>query len=903
MKPTINDRHNPSGINLCVAPAPPRHKPSQLRSSWSVGSSENKRQSTPIDNPDFYVATDGAQLQPCHIVHRPRAQSAMALPCVGIHRRQQRTQSATLPRRLVVSAGHHSGEIRRVYEARRRGTPENVIEIECGGEEIEERDDRVVHERAVVPRLKYHHARDRRWPTTGPPSSHDSDAHRDTASSDVRNVQYSEDQHCCVNVEDVFCAPSDQLEDGGRISLENCDPAEWAYDKRDNYSISNVNDSGHDATYGNNDVRGRSHDITDGSHNGTHGRHDVIDGTHDTAGRSHNDDVTDGSHHDTNRSYDATNRSYDITNRSCDVTDRSHDYTHVCHDVTDIRHDSTNGSHDDTNRSYDATNRSHDYTHVCHDVTDISHDSNNGSHDDINRSHDDTSRCHDIAGRSRATNLDTDGHIIKFSSVPDNICVKEQECNLGANTEHILQPSTCTNKLPTSKHTTNVTRPDQGNIPSETDISKRRNVSISEATSSEGHIHSAVKTLRHVTAIQGIPSEVITTHCSNVDDTIALCHKEKRDASLDDQVEVDNCFDTNGGRMESVTGVVWCGVVWCGVVSPPLQETRDNTLDPVAPTERYTLVPEVISGSDGVYKQEASHDVDSSEPSCGGDESMILRTLQSEASQDSSSCETMQDKPQAAIHCGTQHGVSIDDAVNVVNRGGRLSDLNPVTSDRGSHINHVPRENPVLLERKGTTRTPDGATTQSDKHRSNSSGRHSVVTDVSYLLSTPDIIDISPSSGEDMSSPNFVASVRKQLLQMQVCQNLSAGADASDVYASPVNSDPTRIQTRSTSESRDATSAAKPRHVTLRGKKNKLREEGRGRRSLTAQGNRGVRPEHDTFKIQNIWMRRDMTDAPRSARTCRNSLYSTIPVIVLTSDVNEVTYLSVIRRMSHNAYC
>ena len=931
MKPTINDRHNPSGINLCLAPAPPRHKPSQLRSSWSAGSSENKRPSTPIDSPDFYVDTDGAQLQPCHIVHRPWAQSARALPCVGIHRRQQRTQSATLPRRLVVSAGHHSGESRSVYKARRRGTPENVIEIECGGEEFEERDDRVVRERAVVPRLKYHHARDRRWPTTCPPSSHDSDAHRDTASSDVRNVKNSEDQNRIVNVEDVFCAPSDQLEDGGRISLENGDPAEWAYDKRDNYNNSNVNDSEHDATYGNNDVSGRSHDITDGSHNGTHGHHDVIDGLHDTTGRSHNDDVTDGSHHDTNRSYDATNRSRDVTDRSRDVTDRSNDDTHVCHDVTDISHDTTNGSHDDTNIihdykhvchdvtdishdttngshyntniSYDATNRSNDYTHVCHDVTDISHDSTNGSHDDTNRSHDDTSRSHDIAGRSHATNLDTDGHIMKFSSVPDNICVKEGECNPGASTEHILQPSTCTNKLPTSKHTTNVIRPHQGNIPSETDISKRRNVSISEATSSEGHIHTAVKTLRHVAAIQGIPSEVITTHCSNVDDTIALCHKEKRDASLDDQVEVDNCFDTNGGRMESVTGVVWCGVVWCGVVSPPLQETRENTLDPVAPTERYTLVPELISGSDGVYKQEASHDVDSSEPSCGGDESMIQRTLQSEASQDSSSCETMQDKPQAAIHCRTQHGVSIDDAVNVVNHGGRLSDLNPVTSDTGSHITHGLREHPVLLERKGTTRTPDGASMRSDKHRSNSSGRHSVVTDVSYLLSTPDIIDISPSSGEDMSSPNFVASVRKQLLQMKVCQNLSAGADASDVYASPVNYDQPRIQTRSTSESRDATSAAKPRHVTLRGKKNKLSEEGRGRRSLTAQGNRGVRPEHDTFKIQNIWMRRDMTDAPRSARTCRNSLYSTIPVIVLTSDVNEVTYLSVIRRMSHDAYC
>ena len=724
-----------------------------------------------------------------------------------------------------------------------------MIEIECGSDEMveiearddrvvcerefEAKDDRVMRERAPVPRLKYHHARDRQWPTTCPSSSHDSGTHADRTSDD-RDVKNCEDQNLGVNVEDILCAEDDQLEDSIHVSFENGAPAEWADDKRDNYSIINVNASGHDAIYGNHEVSVRSHDITDGSHND-----DVIDGIHDTAGRSHNDYViAAGNHDETNRSHDAIDKSHDDTNRS----------------------------HDDTNTSHDTTDKSLDSTSVDHDITDVSH----------------------------ASKLDMDGHIRKLSSVPDNTCcVKERERILGESAEHILPPSTCTNKLPTPKHTTNVTDRNQGNIPRETDISKRREVSFSVATSSEGHIQSAVKTLGHVAAFRGIPSEVITTQCRHVDDTIAICHKEKRD--LDHQVEVNNCLDTASGCMENVTDVVDKNTA-----------TRDNTLDLVSPGEGDTLVSEMISGSDGVYEQEARRDVDSSEPSCGDDGSVIQRTQQCVTTQDSSTCETKQNKPKPpkAVCCETQIGLETDDVVDVVNHGGGLSDMSAVTSDSGSHVNHDVRENPVLLERKGTTRTPDGATVQTNKHHSNSSGCDSVAPDASYLLSTPDTIDLSPSSGEDMTSPNFVASVQKQLLQMQVCQNLSAGADASDVCASPVNSDQPRIQPRGTSsESRDASSSVKPRHVTLRRKNKNPMDEGRRRRSLTAQGNRGVRPEHDTFKIQTNWMRRDVTDPPRSAQIRRSSLHSSIPVIVLTSDVNEVTYLSGKRRASHDAYC
>ena len=704
-----------------------------------------------------------------------------------------------------------------------------MIEIECGSDEMveiearddgvvcerefEAKDDRVMRERAPVPRLKYHHARDRQWPTTCPSSSHDSGTHANRISDD-RDVKNCEDQNLGVNVEDIFCAEDDQLEDSRRVSFENGAPAEWADVKRDNYSIINVNASGHDAIYGNHEVSGRSHDITDG-------RHYVIDAIHNTISKSHNDDAIDGSHDDTNRSHDST--------------DKSHDSTSVGHDSTSVDHDITDGSY--------------------------------------------------------VTNLDTDGHIIKQSSVPHNTCVKEQECTLGASTEHIFQPSTCTNKLPISKHATNVTDPDQGNITNETDISNRRKVSISVDTPSEGHIRSAVKTLGHVAAIRGTPSEVITPHCSTVDDTIVICHKEKRDVFLDHQVEVNNCFDTDSGCMESVTDVV-------DTSSPSLTSTRDNTLDLEKPGDEDTMVPEVISGCDGIYKPEASRDVDSSQPSCGGDGSVIQGTQQSVASQDSISCEAKHDKPKASVLFETQHEVGTDGVVDVVYHGGGLSDMSAVTSDSGSQVNRVLRDNPVLLERKGT-QTP---TVQSDEQPSDSSGQ--VVADASYLLSTPDTIDLSPSSGEDMTSPNFVASVQKQLLQMQVCQNLSAGAVASDVYASPVNSDQPRIQPRSTSsESKDTSASSKPRHVTFRGKNKNPKEEGRRRRSLTAQGNRGVRPEHDTFKIQNIWMRRDVTDPPRSAQIRRSSLHSSIPVIVLTSDVNEVTYLSGKRRASHDAYC
>ena len=778
-----------------------------------------------------------------------------------------------------------------------------MIEIECGSEEIEARDDRVVcereieakddrivRERAAVPRLRYHHARDRQWQTTSPPSSHDPGTHTDT--SDVRDVKNCEDQNLRANVEDIFCAEDDQLEDRRHVSFENGAPAEWADDKRDNYSIIiNVNASGHDAIYGNHDVGVRSHDITDGSHND-----DVIDGIHDTAGRSHNDYVIAGNHDETNRSHDATDKSHDTTDKSHDATDKSHDATDKSHDAAYKSHDTTDKSHDATDKSHDTTDKSHDATDKSHDATDKSHDATDKSHDYTSVGDHSTSVGHDITDGSHPTNLDTDGHIIKVSSVPDNTCVKQGECNLGASTEHILQSSTCAHKLPMSTQAANVTDRNRGNIQNEADISSKRKVSILVDTSSKGHIRSAVKTLGHVAAIRGIPSEVIAPHCSHVGDTIAICHKDM----LDHQVEEDNCFDTNSGCIESVTNVVDTSSL-TGTL------TGDITVDLVTPGEGDALVSEMISGSDGVYEQEARRDVDSSEPSCGDDGSVIQRTQQCVTTQDSSTCETKQDKPEALVCFETEHGVGTDDVVDVVNRSGGLSDPSATTSDSGSHVNHVLRENPVLLERKGTTRTPDGATVQTNKHHSKSSGRDSVAPDASYLLSTPDTIDLSPSSGEDMSSPNFVASVQKQLLQMQACQNLLAGADASDVYASPVNSDQPCTQTRSaSSESRDAAAAssgAKPRHVILRRKNKNPMEEGRRRRSLTAQGNRGVRPEHDTYKIQNNWMRRDVTDPPRSAQTRRSSLHSSIPVIVLTSDVNEVTYLSVNRRASHDAYC
>ncbi|KAI0227707.1 hypothetical protein LSAT2_021808 [Lamellibrachia satsuma] len=868
----------------------------------------------------------------------PRAQSATVLPRTGVQN-QPRTQSVTLPKRTILASHqafrreHPRVRVQCKVQTRHIETKQRVIEIKSGQEEIGVKDDHVVCQRDAVPRLRYYHAhpvRDSQWSMSYPVSKQDVQPDR-TSLSDVCSLPHSEDHDSSLDVEEDIFSVLDDHSDDGNISLEN------------NVSVEQ-SDGDEGETKNATQVMIQQEDVLipkDLSHTSrenfskTHDLHIHLNCGHCLGQVDY--EATDTSHDSRNTSPDITSRSHDATDGSPDVKSRCHDATCTSHDHTGRNHDATGRSHDVTSGSkvcrcnLESVSPAVSKTHVTFDDSEaVDTYSQNGDTVKLDSSEKvcvsvapselgakemfiatctsrqnniriDTGDCviaKDDFCATRTHNVtSTDQHTRMLHITADDAsCVKERHPNVdtcGA-TEQWFPPSTNSHQIPTATQAIPEHGMEQGNIPSATDSTRRHDISISVSAVTENMTNALRKDMIPTGLSKTrIPAAVNSTHGSHVD-VVYLTEEHNICVGYDEEEKdkLEDCVDTNRN------------VEQLHVSSTSQEVCSDST---TLANDLLTSREEKISDRGGGYENEANSDVTFSQLSSCSDSGMVPRTQQIVV-EDSSFCEMLQDchDIEPTLMSGKAlHGANTGDILCTANHDETLSDHIVVTSDSESTISNFIREGPMPLKQEGIILSPDGAVVESDGQESNSDDDVGSTVTEACFLSAPDISDLFPNSGEDITLSSFVTQERLQ--QIQDSQNLPTKAASSDIQMNPVFSDMPRMPVHDvSSESKPdntASSKAKRRHVPPRVKSCKPSHDGRRRQSVPTHRNKGVRPEHDTFKIQSSRMRRDISDLPRSARTHRDSLYSHIPVIVLTSDTNEVTYLNVKRRMSHDAYC
>ena len=970
-----------------------------------------------MDFPHFCVDPEGDQLQPCHILRRPRAQSATVLPHGGV-RWPLRTQSATLPKRALILANQQA--LRREnprtnvpckVQTRHIESRQRVIEIAYGEEEMEVKDNHVMCRRASMPRLKFYHAhpvRDGEW-SVACPLARQTVQPDETSLPDFCRLPHSEDRDDSLDVEgDIFSTQGAHSDDGSMPSEKAAPKVHFEEDRRewplengakdvrctgpvvskthdlhihldcghcvgpaDYDMVSTSSEStcrtcrshdaasdrihdpkGFDRTHESHDSMGsRSHNPRRRSHDATGGSHDTIVGhshtwkIHDDTNRSHaagvshdplcgiyyhkdesdstgrSHDVKEGSHDNKCGNYNLLDISHNVTNIRYDVTNKSHDPKGESHDATDEHCEATSGGHNAEGRSHDPKGESLSGNHVAaadtkilQHILDDSKNAQSSSQED--RSDDlwstrkdlfmDTAGWSDSIAPSGLAEEDTSGldtvpavasnhfyvtdhicgtrthnipmteeHTRHFQIIPDGACppqVRHPIAGTTDTTEHCFPPSTNSHQTFMTTQTILEADTDKGTLPRVTDSTKKHDITISVCDTTESHIVTVAE--------DTVPSGM------RLEDHVTNGHVQK---------EQDTCFDVNRSETDMTQPQV---------SSSSQDHYIDGTshhTDLVTSTEEQVLGHEVIPSRSDHFKTET--DVTSSYDSCV-DSNMTPGTRQNVAAEDDTSLEMSQDS--SDLHpiavCGNSlHGATTEDMLPTVNHGD-VSDQIVVTNELESTTYHLLREGQRSLEHNEVTMAADSAAWESETQEPFADD-DSIATEA-YLLSAPDIIDLFPNSGEDMTS-TFVMSFHERLQKIQDGHDLVPQFKTSDVQVDPMYPDVPQMSV--SKPDNIISSKAKRKHVIHRAKTPKPSHDGRRRQSLTAQPQKpkGVKPEHDTFKIQCLRTRHDLSDSPRSARTHREYDSSSIPVIVLTSDTNEVTYLSVSprRRMSHDAYC
>ena len=692
----------------------------------------------------------------------------------------------------------------------------------------------------------------------------------------------------------------------------------------------------------------RTHDHRDKGFDGTHESHDSMgSGSHNHRGRCHDapggsDDTIVGivGHSHTGKSRDDTDRSHaagvshdplcgiyyhkdesHLTVRNHDVNEGSHDNKCGNHNLLGISHDVTKIRYDITDKSHDPKRESHSGNHVAAaDAKILEHTLNDSkpgqSSSQEDRNNDTWSTRKDLfmntAGWSDSVaphglgvedpsdavstpGLDTvpavatndfyvkdhvcgarihtipmtEEHTRHFQIIPDGACSPQEHHPIVGTTDttvHCFPPSTHSHQTPMTTQTTLEADTGEGTSPWVTDSTKKHDITISVCDTTESNI---------------VGNDTVTSG-KRLEDNVTNEHGRK---------EQDTCFDVNRSETD---------MSQAHVSSSSQDHYTDDTshhMDLVTSTEDQVLEHEVTSSRSDDFKNEA--DVMSSYDSCV-DSNMTPRTQQNVAVDDSTSLGMSQDSSDLnpLSVCGNSlHGVTTDDMLPSVNHGD-VSDQIVVTNESESTTYHLLREGQRSLEHNEVTMSADSAAWESETQDDDS------IATEAYLLSAPDIIDLFPNSGEDIAS-TFVMSFHERLQKIQDGHDLVPQFNTSDVQVNPMYPDTPQMPV--SKPDNIVSSKAKRKHVLHRVKTPKPSHDGRRRQSLTAQPPpkpKGVKPEHDTFKIQSLRTRHDLSDSPRSARTHREYHSSSIPVIVLTSDTNEVTYLSVSprRRMSHDAY-